>query len=158
MILLSEFIDVFHGSGVLLEYVGKLLRLDGDRSSHELRDVVTLEQLTMLVGIIARQFEGFGAATVVIDMGDEGTSVVGVVSATAEHDPFAVARPGVITLRVRRVDFLYVPNLSRLQIQHPEVGIVVPDVEDAILGKGEHQESAIGRDAWQRGTLVEGIG
>ena len=89
----AEFIDVFHWSGVLFEDVGKLLWLDGDRAPHKLRDVVTLEQLTMLVGIGARQFEGFGAATVFIDMGDEGASVVGVVSAAAEHHPFAIARP-----------------------------------------------------------------
>ena len=38
----AQFIDVFHWGGVLFEDVGKLLWLDGDRATHELRDVVTL--------------------------------------------------------------------------------------------------------------------
>ena len=51
MDLFAEPADVFHGLGFLFKNVSKALRLDGDRSSHELRNVVALQQLTMIVRI-----------------------------------------------------------------------------------------------------------
>ena len=44
------------------------------------------------------------------------------------------------------------------EVEHPEVGIAMPDVEHAILGKGEHKEPTVGRDARQCGALIHGGG
>ena len=54
MDLFAEPADIFHGLGFLFQNISKALRLDGDRSSHELRDVVALQQLTMIVRIGTR--------------------------------------------------------------------------------------------------------
>ena len=51
MDLFAEPVDVFHGLGFLFQDISKALRLDSDRPSHELWDVVTLQQLTMIVRI-----------------------------------------------------------------------------------------------------------
>lgn len=48
-LLLAELVDVFHGLGILFEGVSKLLRLDGNGSSHEFRDVVAPQQLAVVV-------------------------------------------------------------------------------------------------------------
>lgn len=117
--LLAQPVDIFHRFAFLFEGVGKLLGGDGDRAMHELRDVVTLQQLTMPVGIGTGQFEGLAATAVAVDMGDERTGVVAVVAAAAEHHPFAVARPGVITLGVGRVEFAHDACFARLQVEHP---------------------------------------
>ena len=100
MDLFAEPADVSHGLGILFQDISKVLGLDGDGTSHELRDVVTLQQLTVMVRIGTRQFEGLAATTIGIDMGNEWTGVVAVVAAAAEDDPLAVARPGVVTLSI----------------------------------------------------------
>ena len=51
MDLFAEPADVFHGLGILFQDISKVLGLDGDGTSHELRDVVTLQQLTVMVRI-----------------------------------------------------------------------------------------------------------
>ena len=111
----------------------------------------------MVVGVGARQFERFAATSFAIDVGYERTCVVAIITTTAEHHPSSIARPRVVALGIGGVDFFHVAHLARLEVQHPKVGIVMPDVEDARLGKGEHQEAAIRRYARQSGAFVEGI-
>ena len=85
--------------------IGELLRSDGDGAAHKLGDVIALQKLTMVVGVGTGQFEGFAAAPVVVNMGDEGPCVVAVVASAAEHHPSPIARPRVVTLGVIAVDF-----------------------------------------------------
>ena len=63
----------------------------------------------------------------------------------------------MVAFGIGRIEFFHHAHLARLEVQHPKVGIVVPNVEDTILGKGEHQEASIGRDARQGGAFVDGI-
>ena len=51
MDLFAEPADVFHRLGILFQDISKALGLDGDGATHELRDVVALQQLTMIVRI-----------------------------------------------------------------------------------------------------------
>ena len=47
-------LNVFHRRHVALQYVGNLLRTQGDRTAHELRNVVALHELTVEVGVGTR--------------------------------------------------------------------------------------------------------
>ena len=60
--------DVFHRLGILFDGIGELLRPDGDRTTHEFRDIVALHELTMVVGIGTRQLKGLAATPVTVDM------------------------------------------------------------------------------------------
>lgn len=81
------------GLAVGFQNVGEGLGLDGDGTAHEFGNVVTLEQLAVVVGVGAGQFKGFGGPSVGVDVGDKGTSEPSVVAAAAENHPPAVARP-----------------------------------------------------------------
>ena len=62
---------VVDGSGVALEDVGEGLGTDGHRAAHKLRNVVALQELTVVVGVGTGQLEGFGALAVLVDVGEE---------------------------------------------------------------------------------------
>ena len=85
--------DVFHVYAISLQNVCEFLWTDGDRTFHELRDVVAAHELPVIVGVGGRQFKRFAAMTVGVDVGDKGTSEPSVVAAAAENHPPAVARP-----------------------------------------------------------------
>ena len=82
---------VVDGSGVALEDVGEGLGTDGHRAAHELRNVVALQELTVVVGVGTGQLEGLGALAVLVDVGEERARVLTVVATAAEDDPLAVA-------------------------------------------------------------------
>ena len=88
--LLSEFLLVLHLFSVFLQYISERLWTDGDRASHEFRDVVTLHELTVEVGIGARQFEGLRSFSVIVNMSDKWSGEVPVVATTAKDHPSAV--------------------------------------------------------------------
>ena len=90
---------------------------------HEFRDVVTAHELTVIVRIGSGQFERLGSLTVCVNMCDEGSCEGAVVSAAADDDPSAVARPGVIALGIGRVDFVHRSYLTGLQVERPDIGI-----------------------------------
>ena len=77
----------------MLQDISKLLRFDGDWASHKFGHIVTLKQLTMIVGIGARQLKWLAATTISIDMSYKRTGVVGIIAATTEHYPTTIARP-----------------------------------------------------------------
>ena len=88
--LLSDFLLVLHLFSVFLQYISERLWTDGDGASHEFRDVVTLHELTMVVGIGARQFEGLSTVPVLVNMCYEGKGKVTVIATTAKDHPSAV--------------------------------------------------------------------
>ena len=58
---------------VVSQYIGKVLRLNGDGTCHELRHIIALKELAMEVGVSLRQFECFGNVAVPVDMSKEDT-------------------------------------------------------------------------------------
>ena len=108
----------------------------------------------MEVGIAAGQFEGLRPVAVLVDVGEERTRVLTVVAATAEHHPATVARPRVVALGVGGVEFVQRPRRAGLQVENPEVAVVVPNVEHAVFAHGESEPAAVGRHSGQRGTQV----
>ena len=131
-----------------------MLRGDGDWARHELGDVVAPHELTVEVGIAAGQLEGFGATTILVDVGKEGTGVVTIVATRTEHYPAAIAAPRVITLGIGRIECAGGRCMIGTKVEHPEVGIAMPNMEHTILSKCEHQETPIRRYAGQSGALV----
>ena len=97
---------IFYGVTVAFQHIGKPLRADGDRPSHKFGDVVAFHELPVEVGICTWQFERLRPSAVVVDMCEEGACIFPVVSAATEYQPPAIARPGVIALRVRTIDFV----------------------------------------------------
>ena len=73
---------------------------EGYFSFHEFRDVVTAHELPVVVRVGSRQLKGLGSLAVRINMGNERTGIGAVVSAAADDDPAAIARPGVIALGI----------------------------------------------------------
>jgi hypothetical protein len=57
----------------------------------------------MIVGVIAGQLKGLGSMAILVDMGEEGTGIVTVLAAAAEHYPFSISTPSVIGLYVGAV-------------------------------------------------------
>ena len=92
---------IFDSLGIPFKDVCKGLWLDGDGAVHEFWNVIAPHELTVIVRVGTWQFKGFGAVSVLVDVGKEWTGIGAIVTATAEDYPLAVARPGVITLRVR---------------------------------------------------------
>ena len=159
---ITELLDILHRFTIAFQYVSKVLRTDGDGASHELRDVVATHELTVVVRISARQFEGFCPMTFFVDMGNERTGIVAIIATTTEHHPPSVARPRVVALYVGRVDFIQWSRLYRIvligQGGQPQVSITVPNMKHSVLTESEQEPTAIRRDAWQRGTFVHGGG
>ena len=85
--------DIFHRNGLLLDGLGKLLWFDAHRPSHQLWHIIAFQELAVIVGVGARKFERFATLPFVVDMSDEGTSVVAIISPAAEHHPSSIARP-----------------------------------------------------------------
>ena len=104
--LLTQLLHVLHRLTVKLEGVGKVLGTDGDRTTHELRDVIASKELAVIVGVCARQLKGLASLAVLVDMGKEGTCVVAIIATTAEDHPSAVRRPGMVALRTLAVHLL----------------------------------------------------
>ena len=166
LFLFAQMVHEFHGFNILFEDVGKGLRFQFDGAAHKLGDVVALHELAMIVGVFGGQLEGFGALHVLVDVGDEGACIDSIGAARGEDDPSAVARPGVVALGVVAVDAFYGSRREGglgglrggVQVDCPEVGIAMPNVEAAPSAEGEEQPTSIGRDAGQGGTFVDGCG
>lgn len=90
---------------IAFEDVSKSLRGDGDRTVHELRDVVALHGEAMGIGTCHGKFERTGGVTIFVDMCDERSGEGAIVATTAEDDPSTVAGPGVVALGVRRIQY-----------------------------------------------------
>ena len=126
--------DVFHVYAIALQNVCEFLWTDGDRTFHEFRDVVAAHELPVIVGVGGRQFKRFAAMPFGVDMGDEGTGESPIVASAAENHPSAIARPRMITFRVRGIQLVHFTHVPTRQVHHPQVGIMVPDVEIAVVG------------------------
>ena len=111
----------------------------------------------MIVGISLRQFKGFTGLAIGIDMRKERPGIAAIIAPTTEHHPSAIARPGVVALRLGRIDLVHRTHLASGKIQKIEVGLAMPYMEDAIMPEGEHQESSVGRHAWNGGALTETV-
>ena len=111
----------------------------------------------MIIGIGLWQFKGLAALTVGIDMGEERTGIAAIIAATTEYHPPAIARPGMITLRLRRINFVHSADLTAGEIQQIEVGLAMPDVKDAIMPHGEHEETSVGRHTRKSGAHIEAV-
>ena len=98
----------------------------------------------MIVGISLRQFKGFGGLAIGIDMRKERPGVVAIIAPTTKHYLPPIARPGVVALRLGRIDLVHRTHLASGKIQKIEVGLAVPDMEDAVMAEGEHQETSVG--------------
>ena len=152
--LLPQLLNINHRLAAALQYAGKVLRGNSDRTLHELRNIVASQELAVMVGICTWQFKGLGAVPGFIDMGKKGAREVSVIPAATEDYPTAVARPRVITLGVARVDFRHGPYLTGLQVERPDVGIVVPDVEITVFPYCKEQMTPVGRYTWKGCTMV----
>ena len=108
---------VFHIHRFPFQDIGNLMGSEGYFSLHEFRDIVTAHELTVVVRVSRRQFEGLGPLAVGINVGNERTGIGAVVSAAADDDPAAIARPGMIALGVGRVDFLHGSYFTSLQVK-----------------------------------------
>ena len=82
--------DVPDGFSIAFEDIGEGLGLNRNGASHEFWDIIALQEQTMIIGIGTRQFERFCANSFFVDVGEERTGIVAIVSATAEYHPFAV--------------------------------------------------------------------
>ena len=64
----------------------------------------------------------------------------------------------MVAFGVGRVNLVHGSYGARLQVYQIEVGLVMPDVEHAVVAQCEHQVAAVGRYARQCGTLAQGVG
>ena len=90
-ILTTELPNVFHWFALAFQYICKSLWGNGYWSSHELRDVITLHELPVKIGIGLRQFKGFVNMSIGTDMGKEGTCIDPNVATTAKYKPSGIA-------------------------------------------------------------------
>ena len=131
-------------AGVGLGDAGHLLRVEGDGAGDKLGDIEGLEQQFVQARVFLRQQEGFGGRPVRVYVGDEKAAVEPVQAAAGPDDPAAVAAPAVVTVRVRTVDFVQAVKRPVLQVDHAQVGVLVPDGETAIRRLREQQEPPVG--------------
>ena len=71
LLLFVKMWNILHLFSLVFQGISKRLRADGNSPYHQFRNIVTLHELTMVVGIGARQFEGLSTVPVLVDMGDE---------------------------------------------------------------------------------------
>ena len=90
----------FGGGGIFLDEGGKLLRTDGDGTTEELGNIVTAEELTVILRVVLWQFKGTGEGTVAVVMSNEGTGEVTICATRREDDPTAIAGPAMSTLDI----------------------------------------------------------
>ena len=96
----------FGADGVLLGGAGKFLRSVLDGLDHKLRNVVALHEVSVEARVFLWQSEGLVGLALFVEVCNVEASVVAIVASAAEDDPSAVARPGVITLRLVAVHVL----------------------------------------------------
>ena len=64
----------------------------------------------------------------------------------------------MVAFGVVGVDFVHGPLLPGGQVDDPQVGVTVPDVEAAVFPQREHEEATVGRDSRQRRTHAKRVG
>ena len=102
-LLLAELPDVFHGFTPTFQHIGKSLRGDGYRATHEFGNVIALQELPMKIRVGLRQLKGLADMPVGTDIGKERTGIDPVIATATEHKPSGVARPSMVALRIGTV-------------------------------------------------------
>ena len=99
------------GSGIILDDLGELLRLDSDGATEELGDVIAAHELAVVLRVVLREFEGTREMALAIVVGDEGACEVSIITTTGEDDPGTVAGPAMPALYIGGVQFVNATNL-----------------------------------------------
>ena len=124
---------------------------------HKGRKVVRFHQAFVIcLGVFLGQQERFRGHALFIYIGNVRARVQAVIPATAEDHPPAVGAPTVETVHIGGVGGLQGPFLPSFQIQHPEIGILVPDREIAIAVAGETKEASVWGNARERYAIPFG--
>ena len=99
----------------------------------------------MVVRILAGQLEGLRGMAVLIDVGNVWSCEDTIVATAAEDNPAAVTRPRMVTLCIGTVYLSERMGLAlpTTQVHHPQISIVMPDVEVAIVPHGEQKVAAV---------------
>ena len=127
---------------------------DAHGIASQLRHVVALQEKDVPFGILLRQDKSLVRMALLVEVGDEGTRVVAVHSATAEDEPTAVAAPGMEAVHVGRVGFGQGIAAVCLEVLHPKVARLVPDVELSVVALCVEDVTSVGRDARHGDALV----
>ena len=102
--------------------------LEGHGVVHKLWRIEREKQRAVVAfRIPLRQHKRLSANTVLIYVTQIQTGVEPVIPTTGEYEPAAGRIPIVETLRVFAVHFINRPSFSGLQVEQPEVGLMVPD-------------------------------
>ena len=78
------------------------------------------------------------------------TSIPAIEPTTGEYHPSAVLRPRMITLGILLViPFIYIHLVTTLEVNHLQVGLIMPDGEGAKVGKSKEHIATVGRNPWE---------
>lgn len=117
-------------------------------AGNKFRDVVRLQARGIDIERLLGQQEGFVHFAFGTDVRKIELCEQSAVPAAGEHYPFSVGRPGVIAFRIFAVGFAG-DFLFGLQVDHPEVGFLMPDRETTVIQVRAQQETPVGGDAWE---------
>ena len=102
----------------------------------QFRNIERLESPLVLAGIPLRKEERFAWLSVLSKVSDVQMCESSVHSAAAENYPSAIGRPGMIALsEVRSIPYRDVYILTCIQVNHLQVGFVVPDREGSVISQ-----------------------
>ena len=134
------------------------LAAEGHGVARQFGHVEALEQPEVVVGVFLWQHESLVGLPVAVEVGKVGACVVPVVAPRAEGHPTSVAAPGVETVGLLAVGCRQRAGdgLRLAQVAHPQVGILVPDVELSVSGQCVEQIAAVGADAYLRRAFPAG--
>ena len=114
------------------------------RTNDEIGDVEGQEAVAIETARVSLgQHKGLSNMALCIDMTEIGSREESVVTTGAEHEPAGVGAPVVERLCIVGVGTSHGTALSCLQVEQPEVGLMVPDAELSVVRECIAQESSV---------------
>ena len=115
----------------------QLLCRDLHRILGQFGHVVALGEADVVCRVSLGQEKSFVRLTILVKVGNVGTSKSSIVAARTEDYPSPIRTPGVVAIDIGAVGSRERVDLLREQIFYIKVGRLVPDVKLTIIGQGE---------------------
>jgi hypothetical protein len=122
-------------------------------TGNQLRPVIGVEEGFIHPRITLGQQKGLMELPILVHITYIELCIPSIVSPAAENNPPVILCPGVITVRIIRVDQCRYFTLPRSKVHQAEVCLFVPDGKSPIVMQGAQQVPSIGRYPGERGAL-----
>ena len=143
-----------NGYSALFCQTANLIRTISHFTGDKLGNIIRFHQAGIVVRLLLREQKRFTGFAILPDIRNERTRVQSIQTPAAEHNPSSVGRPRMVTFRIIAVERFRIGTDSGLQVDHIQVGILMPDRESCIIRFGEKQILVIWWDTGEWSAFI----